>query len=207
MFDNNIPLYAAHINESGTGVFCVSLVTDPATEVPFFFFDKDKKLEKFAVENKTEHIVAGVIMLADTKIYRRLNDFEYYIIYSKETLKQIAEQMIKDGVGSNVNIEHEQGSDVDGVNLMELFVIDREKGIDPIFFKDIPDGSLIGFYKVHNDEVWEKIENGDVLSFSLEGVFDLTPEEFKNNKTQDDLDYEECVKLIEKINNKLKNRK
>lgn len=206
MFDNNIPLYAAHINESGTGVFCVSLVTDPATEVPFFFFDKDKKLEKFAVENKTEHIVAGVIMLADTKIYRRLNDFEYYIIYSKETLKQIAEQMIKDGVGSNVNIEHEQGSDVDGVNLMELFVIDREKGIDPIFFKDIPDGSLIGFYKVHNDEVWEKIENGDVLSFSLEGVFDLTPEEFKNNKTQEDLDYEECVQLIEKINNKLKKK-
>ena len=159
MIDKNLPIYAANINESGTGVFCVSLVTDPATEVPFFYFDKDRKLEKFAVENKTEHIVAGVIMLADTQIFRRYKDFEYYIIFSKDTLKQIAEQMIKDGVGSNVNIEHEEGSDVEGVNLMELFVIDREKGIDPVFFKDVPDGSLIGLYKVHNDEVWNKIES------------------------------------------------
>ena len=206
MFDKKIPLYAAHISEDGTGVFCVSLVTDPATEVPFFFFDKDKKLEKFAVENQKEHIVAGVIMLADTQIYRRSGDYEYYIIYSKETLKQMAEQMIKDGVGSSVNIEHEEGSNVDGVNLMELFVIDREKGIDPIFFKDVPDGSLIGFYKVHNDNVWNKIENGDVLSFSLEGVFNLTPEEFKNQIDEEEQDFNECLDLIEKINNKLKRK-
>ena len=82
-----------------------------------------------------------------------------------------------------------------------MFVIDREKGIDPVFFKDVPDGSLIGFYKVHNQEVWEKIENGDVLSFSLEGIFNLVPEEFKN---EEDEEYNEIVELINKLKNKLK---
>ena len=196
-----LPIYSALINEDGTGVFCVSLVTNPATEVDFVYFDKDKEIEKFAVENPKEHIVAGVIMLADTLIYRRDEGYEYYITYSKDTLKQIAEQMIKDGVGSNVNIQHVEGSNVEGVNLQELFVIDREKGIDPVFFKDVPDGSLIGFYKVHNQEVWEKIENGDVLSFSLEGIFNLVPEEFKN---EEDEEYNEIVELINKLKNKLK---
>lgn len=196
-----LPIYSALINEDGTGVYCVSLVKDPATEVDFVYFDKDKEIEKFAVENPTEHVVAGVIMLADTLIYRRNGTFEYYVNYSKETLKQIAEQMIKDGVGSNVNIQHVEGSNVDGVNLQELFVIDREKGIDPVFFKDVPDGSLIGFYKVHNDDVWKQIENGDVLSFSLEGIFNLVTEEFKSDE---DAEYEEIVELINKIKNKLK---
>ena len=139
-------------------------------------------------------------MLADTLIYRRNGDYQYYVTYSKDTLKQIAEQMIKDGVGSNVNIQHVEGSNVEGVNLQELFVIDREKGIDPVFFKDVPDGSLIGFYKVHNQEVWDKIENGDVLSFSLEGIFNLVPEEFKN---EEDEEYNEIVELIEKIGQRL----
>ena len=196
-----LPIYNALINDDGTGVYCVSLVTNPATEVDFVYFDKDKQIEKFAVENPKEHIVAGVIMLADTLIYRRNGDFEFYVNYTKETLKQIAEQMIHDGVGSNVNIQHVEGSNVDGVNLMELFVIDREKGIDPVFFKDVPDGSLIGFYKVHNDDVWEQIENGDVLSFSLEGIFNLVPEEFKSQ--EEDNEYNEVMALIEKLNKKL----
>ena len=118
-----------------------------------------------------------------------------------DAAKKCAEQMIKDGVGSNVNIQHVEGSNVEGVNLQELFVIDREKGIDPVFFKDVPDGSLIGFYKVHNQEVWNKIENGDVLSFSLEGIFNLVPEEFKN---EEDEEYNEIVELINKLKNKLK---
>ena len=196
-----LPIYNALINDDGTGVYCVSLVTNPATEVDFVYFDKDKQIEKFAVENPKEHIVAGVIMLADTLIYRRNGDFEFYVNYTKETLKQIAEQMIHDGVGSNVNIQHVEGSNVDGVNLMELFVIDREKGIDPVFFKDVPDGSLIGFYKVHNDDVWEQIENGDVLSFSLEGIFNLVPEEFKSQ--EEDAEFDEVMNLIEKLNKKL----
>lgn len=202
----NLPIYNALINEDGTGVFCVSLVTDPATEVNFFYFDKDKQVEKFAVANNPERIVAGVIMLADTLIYRRNGDFEFYINYTKETLKKISEQMIRDGVGSNVNIQHVEGSDVEGVNLMELFVIDREKGIDPVFFKDVPDGSLIGFYKVHNDDVWKKIEDGDVLSFSLEGIFDLVPEEFKKQDSEEEQEYNDCIELINKIIKKL-NRK
>ena len=199
---NNIPVFDALVDEEGTGIYCVSLVTNPAMEVDFIYFDKDKQVEKFAVADNAEHIVAGVIMLADTPIYRRTADgYEYYIKYSTDTLKKMAEKMIYENMGSSVNIQHQDGSNVDGVNLQQLFVIDREKGIDPQFFSEVPNGSLIGYYKVHNEEVWNMITNGDVLSFSLEGIFTVNEESFSNE--EDEL-YNECVELIEKIKNKIK---
>lgn len=187
---NNLPLYEALIADENCGTFCVSLVTDPATEVNFIAFDEDKKIEKFAVKDKVERMVSGVIMLASTPIYRRTADnFEYYITYSKDTLKTMAEKMIFDGVGSQVNIQHQDGSNVEGVNLVELYIIDREKGIAPEYFANVPDGSLIGTYKVHNNSVWDMIENGDVLSFSLEGIFQIeetfNKQENNNNQIND----------------------
>lgn len=199
---NGLPVFEALVDEEGTGVFCVSLVTNPATDVDFVYFDKDKEIEKFAVADKAEHIVAGVIMLAETPIYRRTTDgYEYYIKYSKETLKKMAEKMIFDNVGSSVNIQHQDGSNVEEVNLQQLFVIDRENGINPSFFSEVPNGSLIGYYKVHNEEVWNMITNGDVLSFSLEGIFNVREEAFSN---EEDALYDECIELIEKIKEKIK---
>lgn len=202
---NNLPLYEAIIANEECGVYKVSLVTDPATEVDFIAFDENKPIVKFAVDNKVEHMVSGVIMLASTPIYRRTPDnYEYYITYSPDTLKQMAEKMIFDGVGSNVNIQHQDGTDVDGVNLVELYVIDREKGIAPEYFKDVPNGSLIGTYKVHNPDVWSMIENGDVLSFSLEGVFQVeeaySKQDNNNNKTRN---YMSKIKKIKEMLRKI----
>lgn len=198
---NKIPIYEAIINDADTGVYCVSLVSSPATEVDFVYFDEDKPIQKFAIENKVQRIVSGVVMLADTPIYRRTADnFEYYLKFTKETLKLMAEKMIFDGVGSSVNIQHQDGSNVDGVNLMELFIIDREKGISPSYFSEVPDGSLIATYKVHNDEVWSMIENGEVLSFSLEGLFDVKEvQEAFNKQNYEDEDLKEIEELCNKI--------
>ena len=187
------PIYDAVINNSEDGTFCVSLVDNPATEVGFVVFDEDKPIVKFSVDDEKERIVSGIIMLADTPIYRRTTDnFEYYIKFSKDTLKLMAEKMIFDGVGSSVNIQHENNSYVDGVNLLEIFIIDRAKGINPTYFENVPDGSLVGSYKIHNDEVWEMIMKGEVLSFSLEGIFTMVEEKFENieetyNKKQNKL--------------------
>lgn len=184
---NKLPIFEAVITDENSGVFCVSLVSNPATQIDFVCFDEDKPIMKFAVEDAKERLVSGVIMLADTPIYRRNGDYEYYIRYSKDTLKIMAEKMIFDGVGSSVNIQHKDNSNVDGVNLVELFVIDREKGISPTYFEAVPDGSLIGTYKVHNEDVWNMIEKGEVLSFSLEGYFQVIETQEMFNKVENNI--------------------
>jgi hypothetical protein len=195
------PIYDAVIKNADEGTFAVSLVTNPATEIGFVVFDEDKPLVKFAVEDEMEHIVSGIIMLADTPIYRRTADnFEYYIKFSKDTLKLMAEKMIFDGVGSSVNIQHEDDSFVDGVNLLELFIIDREKGINPTYFENVPDGSLVGSYKIHNEEVWEMIMKGEVLSFSLEGFFSMVEEEKFYKETYNKNNKENTIKMkVDKV--------
>ena len=196
---NNLPLYEALITDENCGVYKVSCVSNPATEVNWVAFDEDKPFVKFAVDNKVERMISGVIMLAETPIYRRTADgYEYYVMYSKDTLKTMAEKMIFDGVGSNVNIQHQDGTDVEGVNLVELYVINREKGIAPQYFENVPDGSLVGTYKVHNDDVWAMIENGDVLSFSLEGIFNL--EETFSKQEQNNNNNEITNKFMTKLN-------
>lgn len=201
---NGLPVFNALIDDEEAGVYCVSLVTNPATEVNFVYFDKDKPIQKFAVADKTQHIVAGVIMVANTPIYRVAESgFEYYINYQPETLKVMAEKMIFDNVGSQINIEHQDGTNVEGVNLQQLFIIDRENGINPKFFENVPDGSLIGYYKVHNPEVWSKIENGDVLSFSLEGYFSLEEQVNQFKGQAEDEEEQEVLALIEKIKSKI----
>ena len=194
---NNLPLYEAVIANDECGVNKVSCVTNPATEVNWVAFDEDEKIVKFAVDDKVERMITGVLMLASTPIYRRTSDnYEYYIVYSKETLKVMAEKMIFDGVGSNVNIQHQDGTDVDGVNLVELYIIDREKGIAPTAFESVPDGSLMVTYKVHNDALWDMIEKGEVLSFSLEGVFAIA-ETFANQESNNNKEKEN--KLMTKL--------
>ena len=195
---NGLPLFSAEIHEDDmSGVYCVSLVTDPATELPFYAFKKE--MMKYSVIDDKEHVVTGVIMLADTPILRvDENGDGYYVVYSKETLKFMAEKMLREGFTSSVNIEHDAMKYVDGVNLTEIYVIDRKKGIAPEMFKDAPDGTLVGTYKIRNDEVWDMVLRGEVYSFSLEGFFEIKPIE-NNNEINTEHKMSKIAKFIKSL--------
>jgi hypothetical protein len=55
--------------------------------------------------------------------------------------------------------------------MIESYLIDKERGIIPNEFKDVPDGSWIVSYKINNLAVWDEIKAGNVLGFSIEGLF------------------------------------
>lgn len=183
-----IPVFEALIDSIDTGIYKISLVDLPAVESDFVAFDKQNKVMKYddddvincykkmaySIENEEQRMVTGVIMRANFNIYRYDEEFgEYYIKYSPETIKIMAEKMMIDNTFNNINIMHEDGTDVEGVNLVELFIKDTDKGIDPKNFDDIENGSLFATYKINNDLVWEQIKLGTFRGFSLEGIFDI----------------------------------
>lgn len=180
----DIPIYEAFIDGSDCGIYKISLVDLPAIESDFVYFEKQKEIIKFNIDSLEEHKITGVIMRPDFLIYRYSEDFgEYYIKYSKDTIKYMAEKMMSDNTFNNINIQHIDGSDVSGVNLVELFIKDSSKGINPSGFEDIEDGSLFATYKINNEEVWEEIKNGTFKGFSLEGLFDISKVQLKKQKT------------------------
>lgn len=164
-----LPIYKALLKQDDDCIYAVSLVDDPATQSNFMLFSKDREIEKFSVQDEEKHLISGVLMLCDTPIYRRQGDFEFYVMFDRETLEGMAKRMLENGFQNNVNLMH-NGVLVEGVSLVEIYIKDSAKGISPNFVEDVPDGTLMGTYKVENEEIWSAVKSGDFKGFSIEAL-------------------------------------
>ena len=177
-------------------MFKISLVDDPAVMSNFLAFDNTRKVQMYLVENEDKRLVRGVVMRADFPIYRYDQSFgEYYIIYKAEEIRKMAEKYLAESRQNDVNIMHEDGSDVEGVQMVQYFIKDSANGINPAGFEEIADGSLFAEFHVVNDEVWNAVKDGSYKGFSLEGVFDIVPEE----------DAEKTAEIVESLDGKFSN--
>ena len=96
-----------------------------------------------------------------------------------------------------------------GVTVVESWIVenpemDKSKHLG---YEDIPRGSWFVSYKVDNNTLWNKVKAGEVLGFSVEGLFTQTVEqdntinEFKdilNSCMSEDEKVEELRKKINK---------
>ena len=192
----DLPIYEAKIdmNDDNVGMFVISLVDAPAVEYDFLAFDKEQKMMTYKISNTEEQKVFGVVMAVDKPIYRNDNGYEYYITYSKETVALMAEKYFKNGLQNNVDTNHNFELE-DGITLTQMFIKNTEKGINPIEFDDVNDGSLFAEFHIENTEVWEAIKKGEYKGFSLAGTFLI-------EKKVDELD--EILDMLDKLENKMK---
>lgn len=198
-----LPIYYAEIEYDDEGIQYVSLVDYPAVESNFITLAKEARKESMrfaAVEEGEQQLLVGVVMRADFPIYRINGEYEYYIVYRKDTVRKMAEKMLYDGRTSAVNIMH-TSQVVNGVNLQELYIKDSAKGIMPKGFEDIEDGSLFAVYKCHNREVWEAVKRGEYAGFSLEGMFELKEAEPDAEEERLLKELEEMERQISLLNN------
>ena len=178
-----LPVYEALISSEDDGIVTISLVDEPAVESDFVCFAKDAGKQLFALKDSAERLITGCLMKADTPIYRNDNGYEYYIVFSKKTIQTMAQKMLADSTFKSIDTQHNgellpQGA----LTLMELYVKDSNKGIDPNFV-DVPDGSLMVTFKVNDESIWQECANGDFLNgFSLEGFFETKQVDFSKNK-------------------------
>ena len=182
---DDIPVFNATIDED-CGIIRVSLVDNPAVSKNFQVFKANAQPMLYAVQDEDKHLVRGVIMRADYPIYRRDKKLgEYYVVYKPDVIRQMAEKYLKEDRANNVNIMHKEGSDVEGVNMVQWFIKGAGVAIDG--FDDIADGSLFAEYHVTNEDVWAEIKAGTYKGFSIEVYFNLEPEQ-NENYVQDVID-------------------
>ena len=178
---NGLDVYNATISDIEDGIIFISLVDLPAVERDFVCFKEMKEPVRFKIENEDKHIISGVVMLANSPIYRVNGDYEYYMTYTPETLQKMAEKMLIEGTFKNIDLQHNNRK-VEGVNLIEVYQKDSSKGISPNFVDDVPDGSLMASFHITNDALWDEIKNGNFLNgFSLEGFFTVVKMSKDNN--------------------------
>lgn len=181
--NKELPIFSLEIVDdvnSDTEVDFVALVDRPAIEKSFLAFKEGRKVA-FEIQNEEEHIISGALMLADTPIYRNDQNGEYYVVFSKDTIKQIAQKFFKKGYQQNVNLMHDSGKVLDGITMFESWITDEKRGIKAMAgFEDVPDGSWFGSFKVENPQVWQMIKDGEVKGFSVEGIFNYRKTNIQN---------------------------
>ena len=162
------------IDDAGLlGVYAISVVEQPAIGVDFVALS-----EQHSVKFKEDFrgLLYGALLIPDQLIYRRNDetDEEYYVKYSKDTIRAIAYNYLKQANQNNATVEHAKV--VDGVSLVETWIIEGENDKSKNFGFDLPEGTWFGCMKVENEEVKQQIQNKEVLGFSIEGKFEVEKE-------------------------------
>ena len=173
--NKKLPLYRLQINESDeitSGVDYIALVHNPAVEMNWIAFDKQQKFSA----DKERKLIMGAFLVANLPIYR--NDEqrgEHYVVFDKDTIYQIVKKFFRNGFVSNFNVMHDEEKKLDGLYLIESFIVDDTRGVHaPDSFKGISQGSWLGTVKVDNDELWNGfLKTGELKAFSVEGMFSM----------------------------------
>ncbi len=132
--------------------------------------EKATKNFKFGI-NEDQMKVVGPLLVPDKLIMRIDEEGQpFYVYFSKETVKAIAEKAMKDKVIHNVNVEHNPDDTVDAY-MTKSWIKEDEQDLSNKYGMDLPIGSWIGEYKIEDPEVWDKVKSGELKAFSIEGLF------------------------------------
>jgi hypothetical protein len=181
-------------DEGDGGISAISFVEAPAIEENFIALNSHK------VEMKTidsdKRLVIGLALVPNKLIYRINRGFEYNITFSEQTVRKASEKYLKSLKLHNTTVDHE--TDIDGVFLTESWIVeDPNQDKTALYGLDAPKGAWAVAMRVENDDLWNKIKDGDYLGFSIEGMF-TEKEQF--SKIEIDV-MEEIEELLNLYNN------
>ena len=166
------------------GVEAISIVESPAIEEDFIAL-KNQEV-KLAEVDKERRILLGALLIPNKPIFRRNEQEEYYVYFSKETVREASQLYLTKGNQNNATLEHQHS--INGLSLVESWIVeDSEKDKSKLYNLNVPVGTWVGAVKVNNEEVWnDYVKTGKVKGFSIEGYFSNKAEEKENELTEEE---------------------
>jgi hypothetical protein len=196
-------IYELVIEDSADEIYAISLVSEPAIEMDFVYFDKEEV--KFSTVNEEQRIVMGPILVPDKKILRVDGEGKpYYVFIKAATIQKLAQKYLQNKYQSEVTIEH-NGKRVSDVTLIESWITEsRTKDKSAVYGLSVPVGTWMGSMKIESDKIWnEFVKTGIVNGFSIEGLFSHQLVEASNKsymlKELDELNDVEAELVLSKI--------
>jgi hypothetical protein len=154
---------------SVAGIEAISIVENPAIEEDFIALNSQEI--QLAEVDKDKQILVGALLVPNKPIYRRKGEDEYYIYFSKDTIRKAAEMYLIKGNQNNSTLEHHYK--LQGLSLVESWIVEDEvHDKSRKYDMEVPVGTWMGVVKVNNSEVWNDfVKTGKVKGFSIEGYF------------------------------------
>lgn len=151
------------------GIDAISLVDKPAIELDFVALKADRV--QFAEADADKQVLIGPALVPDKPIYRKNGEEEFYVYFSKKTVRRASELYMVHGNQRNHTLEHEHN--VQGLTLVESWIVeDKKKDKSALYGLDVPVGTWMVAIKVDNQAIWQEwVKEGLVKGFSIEGYF------------------------------------
>ena len=149
----------------------ISLVTSPAIMENFVFFGKENNNLTLAKVDEEKRMLVSPALIPNKQIFRYdpNTDSNYYVYFSKETVRQASELYLKHNNHHKATYQHEDR--VSGVLTVESWIKEGEQDKSKLFGFNLPDGTWFVKMKIENDEMWNKIKDGELKGLSIEGYF------------------------------------
>jgi hypothetical protein len=144
----------------------------------------------------------GAALIPNKPIYRVSGEQEYYIYFSKDTVRKASELFFIKGNQNNTTLEHQL--ELKGLTAVESWIVESEQDKSRMYDLDVPIGTWMVSMKVNNDDVWKQVKEGKVKGFSIEGYFAdklERPNEPNNlSEIEDEYLLEELKELLQEEN-------
>ena len=173
-------------NNQDLAIDAISLVTDPAIEVDFVYFNKSKNNLTLAKIDEEKRMLVSPALIPNKQIYRydAATDQDYYVYFSKETVRLASEMYLKHNNHHKATYQHEE--QVDGVLTIESWIKEGDMDKSKLYGFDLPDGTWFVKMKIENEQMWEKIKQGELKGLSIEGYFVDKMEQLSKPKYTDE---------------------
>jgi hypothetical protein len=179
----------------------ISLVSAPAIEQDFVFFGKEKNNLTFAKVDEDKRMLVSPALIPDKQIFRHdpQTQSDYYVFFSKDTVRQASELYLKNNNHHKATQEHSER--VSGVLTIESWIIDDPKmDKSTLYGFSLPKGTWMVSMRITNDEVWKEIKSGTLKGLSIEGYFTDKMEKMSETTPTDEEILEALNEIITKSN-------
>ena len=157
-------------NEELFGIEAISVVENPAIEEDFIALKNQDQI-RLAEVSKEKRILMGAALIPDKPIYRKSDDHEFYIFFSKDTVAKASQMYLKAGNQGQATMEHATEK-LEGMTVVESWIIEDEvHDKSRKYGLDLPIGSWMVSIKCDNDKVWAKVKENKIKGFSIEGYY------------------------------------
>ena len=127
----------------------------------------------FSVFSMEEKMVVGPAMVPDKMIIRRneITGEIYYVYFTLETIKKLQQKFMLEKLLDKTNVEHGRRF-LNGVSVVESWIVDDpEKDKQQVFGMNYPKGTWMISIKIDDDAIWQKVKEGKLNGFSVQGYF------------------------------------
>jgi outer membrane murein-binding lipoprotein Lpp len=179
--------YELQYTKGEDGVFCMSLVENPATKTQLVMFDDESKLLQFQDDDK--QIVYSVAMRPNMLIPRKdINGEPAMVFYTEETIADLQQNFFKKNHHNGATVNHD-GKVRENMYIFESWIVqDSEKDKATLLGMQVKKGDWVTAQKIENAEVWQDVKSGKLTGFSIEAYLEPVLINNKVEMTKEEID-------------------